>query len=162
MTGTVVNASNALQAILSGDTGLVWALSQGAPSLADQVFPVCEIRNEHVASDIADRSPIRYPFVTIYCERLSNTQREKFTTFSGSAQFVIEVRASANSLSSTRAQTLAYTEAIMTVLDCHKGEWAPGVQYCGGYETQYQQIKRGGEQLLQVTRIIVPLQIHKR
>jgi hypothetical protein len=75
---------------------------------------------------------------------------------------VIEVRASANSLTAVTAQTTSYTEAIMKVLDCHKGDVAHGLQYCGGYEAVFQQIKKGGTQLLQITRIAVPIQIHQR
>ena len=158
--GIVTNAALALQSLLSGETGLRWALAEGSSNVVDTV--PTEIRVENVALDVAEKSPIRYPVVFIYCERLTNAQREKFTAISGTLNLAIEIRASGNSVNAVSDQSLAQAEAVMKVLDCHRGEWATGIQYCGGYEVNFQQIKRGGVQLIQVTKIAVPLQICQR
>ncbi|MBS1829792.1 MAG: hypothetical protein JST93_31120 [Acidobacteria bacterium] len=158
--GIVTNAALALQSMLSGETGLSWALSEGSSKMPD--FSPTDIRVENISVDVAEKSPIRYPVVFIYCERFTNTQREKFAAVSGTMNLAIEIRASGNSVSAVSDQALAHAEAAMKVLDCHKGNWAEGIQYCGGYEVSFQQIKRGGTQLIQVTKISVPLQICQR
>lgn len=158
--GIVTNAALALQSMLAGETGLSWALAEGT-SRMPELSPT-DIRVENISVDVAEKSPIRYPVVFIYCERLINTQREKFATLSGTLNLAIEIRASGNSVSAVSDQALAHAEAVMKVLDCHKGEWAEGIQYCGGYDVSFQQIKRGGTQLIQVTKIAVPLQICQR
>ena len=160
--GIMSTATNALQSILGGETGLSWALSEGRAGNADTVLRTADIKSENVSIDVAEKSPVRYPVVLIYCDRLVNEQREKFAIVSGTLSVVVEVRASGNSIAAVSGQTLDYVEAILAVLDCHKGEWATGIQYCGGYDVSFQQIKRGGSQLLQVTRIALPLQICKR
>lgn len=158
--GIVTNAALALQSMLSGETGLRWALAEGSSKMVD--LAPTDIRVENISVDVAEKSPIRYPVVFIYCERLINTQREKFATVSGTLNLAIEIRASGNAVNTVSEQALAHAEAVMKVLDCHKGEWADGIQYCGGYDVSFQQIKRGGTQLIQVTKIAVPLQIHQR
>jgi hypothetical protein len=158
--GIVTNAALALQSMLSGETGLSWALAEGSSKIVD--LAPTDIRVENISVDVAEKSPIRYPVVFIYCERLINTQREKFATVSGTLNLAIEIRASGNAVNTVSEQALVHAEAVMKVLDCHKGEWADGIQYCGGYDVSFQQIKRGGTQLIQVTKIAVPLQIHQR
>jgi hypothetical protein len=160
--GIVSTACSSLKTLLSGETGLSWAMARNHQLVNDQPIEICEVRNEHVSTDISERAPIRYPVIMIYCERLTNTQREKFTTLSGVAHLVAELRASGNTVAAVRDQTITLAEAIMTVLDCHKGVWHSSIQYCGGYEASFQPIKKGGTQLLQVTKIIVPVQLHQR
>ena len=159
--GIVTSATVSLQSILAGETGLAWALSEGDPVLGGG-GKVGEIRVENVAVDVAEKSPVRYPSIAIYCDRFTNTQREKFSVVSGTLSMVVEVRSSGNSIAGVSEQTTGSVEAVLKVLDCHKGVWAEGIQYCGGYDVTFQQIKRGGTQLIQVTRITVPLQICQR
>lgn len=158
--GIVTSAIVSLQSILSGETGLAWALSENEPVLGGG--KVGEIRVENVALDVAEKSPVRYPSFAVYCDKFTNTQREKFSAVSGTLSLVVEVRSSGNSIATVSEQTTVCVEAVMKVLDCHKGLWAEGIQYCGGYDVTFQQIKRGGTQLIQVTRIAVPLQICQR
>jgi hypothetical protein len=146
--------------MLSGETGLSWALGESFVKVGEASST--EIRIENTSLEVAEKSPIRYPAVFVYCERMANTQREKFATVSGSLDLVVEIRASGNSVGAVSDQALAYAEAVMKVLDCHKGEWGDGIHYCGGYEVAFQQIKRGGTQLIQVSKIAVPLQICQR
>ncbi|MBL8179948.1 MAG: hypothetical protein JNK48_35035 [Bryobacterales bacterium] len=159
--GIVTNATASLQAILAGESGLAWALSENDPVIGGGA-KAGDIRLENIALDVAEKSPQRYPSVSIYCERFTNTQREKFSVVSGTLTAAIEIRASGNSVAAVSEQTSGYAAAIMKVLDCHKGEWTAGIQYCGGYDVAFQQIKRGGTQLIQVTKITVPLQVIQR
>jgi hypothetical protein len=158
--GIVTRATAALQAILAGETGLSWALSDAEPVIANT--SAAEIRVENVSLDVAEKSLVRYPAILVYCERLTNTLKEKFSVVSGTLSLAVEIRASGNSIAAVSEQSTAYAEAVMKVLDCHLGQWADGVQYCGGYEVCFQQMKRGGTQLIQVTRITVPVQISQR
>ena len=75
--GIVSTATNALQSILGGETGLSWALSEGRAGNADTVLRTADIKSENVSIDVAEKSPVRYPVVLIYCDRLVNEQREK-------------------------------------------------------------------------------------
>lgn len=158
--GIVTRATAALHSILAGETGLTWALSDTEPVISNTSG--AEIRVENVSLDVAEKSLVRYPAILVYCEKLTNTLKEKFSVVSGTLSLAIEIRASGNSIAAVSEQSSAYAEAVMKVLDCHFGQWADGVQYCGGYEVGFQQMKRGGTQLIQVTRITVPVQISQR
>ena len=159
--GVVAQATGLLQSILAGETGLAWALSD---ELSNPFYGLRgpEIRAENVSIEVSEKSPVRYPAVLVYPDRLANTQREKFSVLSGTLSLVVEVRTSGNGIAAVSEQTTSCVEAVMKVLDCHKGEWTAGIQYCGGYEVNFQQIKRGGTQLLQISRITVPLTICQR
>ncbi len=85
--GIVTSATVSLQSILGGETGLAWALSESDPVIGGG--KVGEIRVENVALDVAEKSSVRYPSFAVYCDKFTNTQREKFSAVSGTLSMVL-------------------------------------------------------------------------
>ena len=158
--GILSTATAALQSLLSGETGIAWALGNGSSATGSNLDLPIEIRTENVSAEIAEKGLVRYPMITLYCDRLTSSGREKFANISVSLNVTAELRVSGNNIASVSEQSMAYTEAILAVLDCHKGVWAPGIQYLGGYDVTFQQMKKGGSQLLQITKIAMPLKAY--
>lgn len=95
----------------------------------------------------------KYPTVYVYCERIQNTLREKFRTFSGTATLNVDLRISNDHLEELDKKLQLYVEAVTNVLDNSRGTWEPGIFYPGGYEVQFGAVKPGGKQFLQTARI---------
>jgi hypothetical protein len=156
----IARTANSLLAILSAETGLPSSLSRLAADYAVSPVSACSIRGLNLSVDLSERAPSQYPALFVYCERMTNSLREKFSTFSGTAQMVIEVRVSASSPAELDIRSSLYTEAVLDVLNLHRGEWATGVHYGGGYDVAFQPVRRGGDNYLQISRISVPVQLH--
>src|SRR3989442_10577772 len=81
------------------------------PAITDK-----QIATQNMAAEVAERSAdVKYPVVHVYCEKIANTLREKFRTFSGEAHMAIEVR-----LSQDRLVLLCYKRTIW----CRIVSWA--------------------------------------
>ena len=80
---------------------------------------------------MAEHSTVtKYPIVCVYCNKIANLLREKFRTFSGDADMVVEARVSQDRLDRHRdASTQLYIDAITQVLDSNRGDWGNGVFY---------------------------------
>ena len=74
---------------LAGPTGggqTVAALTDG-----DSEGPL--MRAQNATAELVERSvTVKYPLISVYCEKIINDFREKFRTFSGSVEMAIEVR----------------------------------------------------------------------
>ena len=82
----------------------------------------------NAAADLNEQSlAISYPTITIYCEKLSNTLKEKFRTFSGTAETVIEVRQSQDQLQNIQAALETYVTAVCQILDSSRGDLGIGM-----------------------------------
>ena len=101
----------------------------------------------------------KYPAVHVYCEKLSNTLREKFRTFSGKARMVVEARVSQDRLEGLERQSQLLVDAITDVLDASRGDWGAGMLYNGGYEVMYGPVKSGGRNLIQITKVTFEVDI---
>src|SRR6266567_7227292 len=54
-----------------------------------------QIFTQNVAQTLVERAmEVKYPTLSLYCEKITNDLREKFRTFSGKAHMAIEVRVS--------------------------------------------------------------------
>lgn len=113
----------------------------------------------NVPQDLVERAPTSYPSIQVYCDKLSNLQREKFRTFSGKAHMVADIRSSAEDITTTEASLQSHTDCLLRVLDASKGDWGGGRFYGGGYEVTFSPIKRGGLNYLQAARITLSLDI---
>lgn len=98
---------------------------------------------------------LNYPTVTIYCEKLTNTLKEKFRMFSGLAEMVIEVRQSQDQLQNIQAALETYVSAACQILDESRGDWGNGMFYAGGYEVTFGAVKSGGKSFIQIGRIVL-------
>jgi hypothetical protein len=148
--------------MLAADGGLPAAiealvLQEGItlPAIAPQ-----QIIAQNVTPDISEQSTANnYPLVYVYCTKVVNKLREKFRTFSGDAQMVVEARVSQDRLDQIETNLQAYVDAITQVLDNSRGDWGNGMFFAGEYEVTFGGVKHGGKNFLQIAKVSFALQI---
>ncbi|MCC6389521.1 MAG: hypothetical protein IT167_02875 [Bryobacterales bacterium] len=156
MTTIAAAATSALRDLLAGEPGIIPAPDTATPARGGLSAPVL---TGNVPLDLIERAPSSYPYVQVYCDKVSNVQREKFRTFSGKAQLVIEIRSSAEHITTTELLLQSYTDSVLQVLNANKGDWGGGRFYGGGYEVIFTPMKRGGLNYLQAARVTISLDI---
>jgi hypothetical protein len=104
---------------------------------------------------------MQYPTFFIYCEKLNNTLREKFRTFSGTATLTIEVRVTHDRIDTISSALQHYVDALTETLDAIRGDWGEGQLYTGGYQISFGPVKTGGKNFLQVAKATFDVQISK-
>jgi hypothetical protein len=132
-------------------------LQQGMklPSIAPQ-----QIIAQNVTPELSERSSANnYPLVYVYCSKVVNLLREKFRTFSGETQMVVETRVSQDRLDQLETNLQAYVDAVTQVLDNSRGDWGDGVFFDGGYEVAFGGVKHGGRNFLQIAKVSFVLEI---
>jgi hypothetical protein len=102
-----------------------------------------------------------YPALMVYCDRLSNSLKEKFRQFSGKAHAVVEVRYSQDRIEGIETATQVYVDAVCGLLDDSRGNWGSGLFYGGGYEVSYEPVGRGGKNFLQRARVGFEIEVSK-
>lgn len=126
----------------------------------DVQFGMERVVQEQVAAELAERSTAaRYPALYVYCERLENTGAEKFQRFSGSADAVIEVRASSERVERVNPTLIAHVQAVTDTLERSRGDLGDGVHLTGRYEVSFQPVRKGGSGYLQTAKIVAKLAI---
>ena len=79
---------------------------------------MADILERNVAAELAEKtSGVRYPVVYVYCEKVVNDLREKFRTFSGTADLCVDIRVSHEHMDELQPSLQAYVEAVTDVLD---------------------------------------------
>jgi hypothetical protein len=133
------------------------AVQQGLklPAIAvQQIIP------QNVTPEVSDLSTVdKYPLVYVYCTKVINQLREKFRSFSGDAQMVVEVRVSQDRLDQIETNLQAYVDAITQVLDTSRGDWGDGFFFDGEYEVTFGGVKHGGRNFLQIGKVSFVLEI---
>lgn len=110
--------------------------------------------NFNASLDISDKTGHgQYPAIVTYCEKLSNSMKEKFRRFSGRARLVIEIRHSQDGLDSIGANLQVYVDAVCALLDEARGDWGSGSFYSGGYEVTFEAVTRGGKNFVQRAKV---------
>src|ERR1700694_6125092 len=134
------SATSKQMGILTGSEGVpaaVAALSQ-AQNLSLAPVSTAQIIAQNIAPDLSERSTVSsYPLIYVYCSKVVNHLREKFRTFSGDAEMVIETRISQDRLDDMQTHLHSYVDAVTQVLDGNRGDWGDGVFYAGGSEITY-------------------------
>jgi hypothetical protein len=145
-----------LTEILTSESGVAASAALGClaagitmpPILRSQVVP------ENVAADVTEKTAgAKYPAVHVYCDRVTNSLREKFRQFSGTARMVVEARVSQERLEGIEQRTQVLADAITDVLDQSRGDWGEGMFFAGGYEVSYAPVKHGGRNFLQIAKV---------
>lgn len=122
------------------------------PMAAKQFF------TENVSSEIAEKSgEVKYAAVYVYCEKIANTLTEKFRSFSGRLQMIIEVRLSQDRLDGLDQRSILYSEAVTQTLRQIRGDWGGGLFYAGTYDVSFGPVKHGGKNFMKVARIAFPV-----
>jgi hypothetical protein len=147
--------------VLAADNGLPAAVEalvlQG---MTLQRIAPQQIIAQNVTAELSEHSTTsKYPLVYVYCNKVVNELREKFRTFSGDAQMVVEARVSQDRLDQIETNLQAYVDAITQVLDNSRGDWGDGVFFDGGYEVTFGGVKHGGRNFLQIAKISFVLEI---
>jgi hypothetical protein len=137
----------------SGINSILAALSAPDNLLAKPVHPA-NILAQNVAADLAEQSrAVVYPSINVYCEKISNDLKEKFRTFSGTVQAVVEVRHSQDRLDGLQDTLELYVDSITQVLDSERGDWGSGMFFTGEYQIALGAIKHGGKNFIQSAKI---------
>ena len=133
-------ALNELTRLLQADGGLP----------ADGILAGC------ASADLLEKATtVTYPSFQVYCDRVVNKLNEKFRTFSGTAELVVEVRVTHEHIEELHSQMHSYVQVVTDILDRNRGTWMPGVFHAGTYEITFQPAKRGGKNFIQSARIRV-------
>jgi hypothetical protein len=155
-------AVGTLAGYLRGPEGLPEKIAKLTAASQFEIGPITavDILERQVAADVAEKtSGVRYPAVHIYCGRMVNDVREKFRTFSGTADLTVETRVSHEHMDDLQIMLQTFVEAITDILDKKRGRWVPGVFYTGGYTVQFGPIKRGGRNFLQAAKVELTVNI---
>lgn len=156
------SVTNKLWNILAGGGGVPAAVEALS---ADRIVELPLIGREqiiaqNVAPEIAEHSTAtQYPLVYVYCSKIVNSLTEKFRTFSGDAQLVIETRVSQDRLDDLETNVQTYVDAVTQVLGSNRGDWGDGASFSGGYEVTFGAVKRGGVSFLQIAKVAIVVEI---
>jgi hypothetical protein len=156
-----VVANRVLEALSNGQAlpGQIARLSMEA-GVPEQKPGITQLLVRNVSAEIAEKSAgASYPAFQIYCEKLTNSLREKFRTFSGTARMVIEARASQDRLEGLEDRLYVYVDAITNLLDASRGDLGQGMFYTGGYEVTFGAVKHGGKNFLQTAKVVFEVEI---
>jgi hypothetical protein len=102
-----------------------------------------------------------YPALLVYCDKLSNSLKEKFRQFSGRAHLVVEVRCSQDRIDGLEDAAQLYVDAVCALLDDSRGNWGGGSFYGGGYDVSYEPVSRGGKNYLQRARVGFDIEVSR-
>lgn len=151
-------AANLLRAPSGLPAGLA-AIAQ-ANQVQLPIVELTQIVSQNVPAEVIEKSTgSKYPSFHIYCEKLQNSLREKFRSFSGTASLAIDVRVTHDRLEGMDQKLQLYVDAITEVLDSNRGDWQGGLFYTGGYTVTFQPVKHGGRNFLQTAKVTFDVQV---
>ena len=150
--------------MLVGPTGINSGIASLTAPDNQKILPVdqAHIYDQNVAADLAERSTkTKYPSLYVYCEKIANTQAEKFRSFSGSLQMAIEVRHSQDRLDGLQNALEIYVDSVTQVLSSGPGDWGNGLYYTGGYDVTLGAVKHGGRNFVQTAKITFRIEVSR-
>lgn len=153
LSGIVTNALvSRVQSTADGVNARISAITAADPSVT--AGGIRSVSTANTPIDLAEKSgQAVYPSLALYCSKVTNTQQEKFRTFSGTAQMVVDIRHSQTQLAGIETQLQVYVDAVCALLDDSRGDWDDGTFYSGGYEVTYDPVVQGGKNYLQRARV---------
>ena len=102
-----------------------------------------------------------YPALLVYCDKLSNTLKEKFRQFSGKAQWWWRCGIRRTGWKRIEANLQVYVDAVCALLDDSRGDWGGGAFYTGGYDVSLRAGSRGGKNFLQRAKVGFDVEVSK-
>ncbi len=148
---------------MSGPTGVnsnLAALTQENP--AQTALAGLQVVTENAAPDLLERTAgVQYPTANVCCAKIKNSLKEKFRTFSGSAQMVVEIRHSQDRVDGLQDALELYVDSTTQVLSASRGDWSGGMFYSGGYEVSFGPLKKGGKNFIQTAVITFEIGISR-
>jgi hypothetical protein len=159
LAGVVANRVRDVLSTGQGLTGQVARLSLEA-GVPEQKPGLAQLLVRNVSAEIAEKSAgVTYPSFHVYCEKLTNSLREKFRTFSGTARMVVEARVSQDRIEGLEERLHVSVDAITSLLDASRGDLGMGMFYTGGYEVTFGAVKHGGKNFLQIAKVVFEIEI---
>lgn len=161
MSNVASAASASIISLLTAPAGADFALNAIAHGLGSQrALALTSVLEGNTSPDLFEKSiPVKYPTVNVYCDKVSNTLREKFRVFSGTALVVMEVRHSQDQVQQIQAALETYVTAACQILDGSRGDLGNGLFYAGGYEVSFGPVKRGGLNVIQTAKMTLELDV---
>jgi hypothetical protein len=149
-----------LTSAVDGVNARVAAIETADPSV--QTIGIQTVITQNASVDISEKTGhAHYPALLVYCDKVSNTLKEKFRQFSGKAHMVVEVRHSQDQLTAIEANLSTYVDSVCALLDDSRGDWGGGAIYGGGYEVSYEAVGRGGKNFLQRAKVGFDVEVSK-
>jgi hypothetical protein len=102
---------------------------------------------------------LQYPALLVYCDKVINSQREKFRKFSGKARLNVEIKVSDNRPDGLGLSLETCVDAVTEVLHRSQGDWGQGMSYSGAYEVQFEPVKRGGKNFVQTGKVVLEVDV---
>jgi len=155
------SATLKLVQLLTAPAGLNAAISTLAQEATLPLQPVAtkQFFTNNVTSEIAEKSEeVKYTAVYVYCEKIANTLDEKFRSFSGHLQMVIEVRVSQDRIDGVEQSAQLYTESVTQTLSQSRGDWGQGLFYAGTYDVTFGPVKHGGKNFIKSVKVSFPVE----
>jgi hypothetical protein len=156
MAGIGATVGRRLVEILTSESGVGAAVMEGSLAAGIVMPPLMrgQVVAQNVAADLTEKTAgAKYPALYVYCDRVTNSLREKFRQFSGTARMVVEARVSQERLEDLELRTQVVADAITDVLDQSRGDWGQGMFFAGGYEVTYGPVKHGGRNFIQIAKV---------
>jgi hypothetical protein len=126
------------------------------------LIDAAHVRPQNVAADMAEKAlGVKYPAVNVYAEKIVNGLREKFRSFSGTVQMVMELRHSQDRLEGLQDRLEIYVDAAMAMLNNGRGDWGDGMFFGGTYEVSFGPVKQGGRNFIQVAKVTFEIGVSK-
>jgi hypothetical protein len=150
--------------ILTGAPGVSSSIAEFAldAGVTEAPFTSAQVLARNASVEVSEKSTGSiYPALHVYCEKVTNSLREKFRTFSGTARMTIEIRASQDRLEGLEQRLEIYTDSVTAVLDANRGDWGLGIFFTGGYEITTSPVRQGGRNFLQVAKVSFDVQVSR-
>jgi hypothetical protein len=140
---------------LTAPTGLPFFLTEAGSRQSTYVtLTPQQVIAQNVSPEVAEKTAgVRYPAVYVFCERATNSLREKFCSFSGLVRCAVEIRVSKDRLEDLGDELQMFVEAVSAFLEANRGDWGSGLFYSGNYEINFTSVKAGGKHLLQTAKV---------
>lgn len=151
-----------LRRLLRAENGLAQSVSRLSVEKNLSITPIesAQIVNcGGVGSGPDQGRRIRYPVFAVYCDRVSNLQREKFCRFSGTARLNVEVTVSGERSEGMEGLLQTLASAVTEVLERSWGDWGQGIRYGGGYDIQFGTVKKGGRNYIQTAKLVLEVDV---
>ncbi len=159
LTGSLIGVVVGLLQSQDGVNARIGAIELGGGISAMGIRSIAAL---NASVEIAEKTGhAHYPALLVYCDKMSNTLKEKYRQFSGKAHLVVEVRYSQDGLESLEANTQVCVDAVCALLDDSRGDWGNGAFYAGGYDVSYEPVARGGKNFLQRAKVGFEIQVSK-
>jgi hypothetical protein len=124
------------------------------------VFTSGQVITQNIPAELIEKTAgTQYPTYHLYCEKLQNTLREKFRTFSGTATLSADIRVTHDRLEGLDKRIQAYVDALTDVLDRQRGDWGGGLFFTGAYVVTFGAVKHGGKNFIQTAKVTFDVQV---